>query len=82
MNVRWCIPSSGGCRGGGVSNVVSAATHDVCLGCAGQVASPAQRACGTGVANLDLVTMHPVVPDHVQSRFGVAPVQGANTGIR
>ncbi len=52
MSVRWCIPSGGGCSGGGVSDVVSAATHDVCLGCAGLMAGPARHACGADVANL------------------------------
>jgi hypothetical protein len=35
MKIRWCTLSGGGCSGGGVSNVVHAATHDVCPGCAG-----------------------------------------------
>jgi hypothetical protein len=61
---------------------VSAATHDVCPGCAGLMAGPAQRACGAGVANLDLVTMRPAVPNLVPSRFGVAPVRGAAMVIR
>jgi hypothetical protein len=81
MNVHWCVLSGGGCSGGGVSNVVSATTYDVCPGCAGLMADPAQRACGTDVANFDLVTMHPAVPDLVQNRFGVALVRGAETGI-
>jgi hypothetical protein len=81
MNVRWCAPSVGGCSGVWVSDVVSASTHGVCPGCTGLMAGPAQRACGTGVANLDLVTVHPAVPDLVPSRFGVAPVRGADTGI-
>ncbi len=61
---------------------MSAATHDVCLGCAGLMAGPAQRACGAGVANLDLVTVHPAVLDLVPRRLCVAPVRGADTGIR
>ncbi len=40
MNVHWCALSGGGCSRGGVSNVVSAATHDVCLGCAELMAGP------------------------------------------
>jgi hypothetical protein len=71
MKIRWCAPSGGGYRGVGISNVVSAATHDVCPGCTGLMASPVQRACGAGVANLDLVTMRPAVPNLVPSRFGV-----------
>ncbi len=48
----------------------------------GLMAGPAQRACGTGVANLDLVSMCPAVPDLAPtSRFGVAPVRGADTGF-
>jgi hypothetical protein len=82
MNVRWCASSGGGCSGGGVSNIVSAATHDVRPGCTRLMAGLAQCACGAGVANLDLVTMHPAVPDLVPSRFGVAPVRGADTGVR
>ncbi len=34
------------------------------------------------MANLDLVTLHLAVPDLVPSRFGVAPVRGADTGVR
>ncbi len=82
MNVRWCTLSGGDCNRGGVSNVVSAATHDVCLGCTRLMAGPTQRECGTCVANLDLVTMHPEVPNLVPSRFGVAPVREVDTGIR
>ncbi len=82
MNVRWCAPSGGGCSRGGVSNVVSAATHDVCSGCAGLMTSPAGRAYGAGVANLDIVTMHLAVPNIIPSRFGVAPVRGVNMGVR
>jgi hypothetical protein len=41
MNVRWCAPSGGGCSGGWVSDVVSAATHDVPPGSAGLMAGPA-----------------------------------------
>ncbi len=33
------------------------------------------------MANLDLVTMRPAVLDLVPSRFGVAPVRGADMGI-
>jgi hypothetical protein len=33
------------------------------------------------VANLDLVAVHPAVPNLVPSRFGVAPVRGADTGF-
>ncbi len=33
------------------------------------------------MANLDLVAMRPAVPDLVPSRFGVAPVRGADTGF-
>jgi hypothetical protein len=81
MNVCWCALSGGGCRGGRVSGVVSVATHDVCPGCAGLMAGLGQRACGTSVANLDLVSMCPAVPNLVPSRFGVAPVRGADTGF-
>jgi hypothetical protein len=81
MNVRWCALSGGGCSRGGVTNVVSAATHDDRPGCAGLMAGPARSACGTGVANLDLVTMHPAVPNLVPSRFDVAPVKGVDMGI-
>jgi hypothetical protein len=82
MNVCWCAPSGRGCSIGRVSNIVVIATHDVCLGCARLIAIPAQQACGAGVANLDLVTMHPAVSDFVPSRFGVAPVREADTGFR
>ncbi len=82
MNVRWCALSGGGCSGGGVSNIVSAATHDVRPGCTGLMAGPLQRACGTGVANLDFATVRPAVLDLVPSRFGVAPLRGADTGVR
>jgi hypothetical protein len=82
MNACWCTSSGGECIGGGVSNVVSAATHDVFPGSSKLMASPAQRACGAGVANLDLIIMRPAVPDFVPSRFGVASVRGADTGIR
>ncbi len=34
------------------------------------------------MANLDVVTVCPAVPDLVPSRFGVAPVRGADTGLR
>jgi hypothetical protein len=81
MNVCRCTPSGRGCSGGGVTNIVSAATHDVCPGCAGLMAGPAQCACRAGVANLDHVTVCPAVPDLVPSRFGVAPVRGADAGI-
>jgi hypothetical protein len=43
------------------------------------MAGPAQCACGAGVANLDLVTVHPSVPNLVPSRFGVAPVKEVDT---
>jgi hypothetical protein len=33
------------------------------------------------VANLDLVAVCPAVPNLVPSWFGVAPVEGANTGL-
>jgi hypothetical protein len=46
------------------------------------MAGPARHAYGAGVANLDLVTMRLAVPDLVPSRFGVALVRGADTGIR
>jgi hypothetical protein len=82
MNVRWCALSGKGCSGGGVSNVVSAATHDDRPGCTRLMAVPVQRACGAGVANLNLVTVHPAVPDLFPSRFGVAPVRGVDTGVR
>ncbi len=81
MNVRWCTPSGGGFSGGRVSNIVSAATHHVCPGCAGLMAGLAQRACGAGVTNVDLVTAHPAVTKLVPSRFGVAPVRETETGI-
>jgi hypothetical protein len=81
MNVRWCTPSGGGCSKGGVSDVVSAATHDVCPGCTGLMAGPAQCACGTGVAILDLVILHPAVAALVPIRIGVAPVRGADTCV-
>jgi hypothetical protein len=64
MNIRWWAPSGGRCSGGGVSNVVSAATHDVCPGCARLMAGPAQCACGAGVVNLDLVTVRPAVQQY------------------
>ncbi len=81
MNVCWCAPSGGGCTGGRVSNVVGVATCDVCPGCARLMASLAGPACGTGMANLDLVTMCPAVPDLVPRRFGVAPVRGVDMGF-
>jgi hypothetical protein len=74
--------SGGGCSRGGVSDIVSAATHDVCPGCTRLMAGPVQRACCADVANLDLVIMHPAVPDLVPSSFGVAPVRGVDRGIR
>jgi hypothetical protein len=67
MNVHWCTPSGGGCSVGGVSGIVNVATHDVCPGGARLMAGLALHACGTGVANLDLVTMHPAVPNLVPS---------------
>ncbi len=83
MNVCLCTPSGGGCSGCRVSDadVVSVATHDVCLGCTRLMAGLAGRACGAGVANLDLVPMHPAVPDLVPYRLGVAPVRGVDTGL-
>ncbi len=59
---------------------MSAATHEVCPVCTGLMVGPAQCACGAGVANLDLVTVRPAVPDLVPSRFGVASVRGVDTG--
>jgi hypothetical protein len=82
MNVCWCTPSGGECSSGRVSGIVSVATHDVCPGCARLMAGLAQCACGAGVANFDLVTLCPAVPKLVPSRFGVAPVRGADTGFR
>ncbi len=41
MKIRWCALLGGGCSGGGVSNVVSAAIHDVRPGCAGLMVGPA-----------------------------------------
>ncbi len=61
---------------------MNVATHDVCPGCTGMMAGLARQACGTGVANLDLVSMCPAVLDLVPSRFGVAPVRGVDTGFR
>jgi hypothetical protein len=81
MNVSWCTPSGGGCSGGRVSNVVSIATHDVCLGCTVLMARLARCACGAGVTNLNLVPMRPAVPDLVPCRFGVAPVRRVDTGF-
>ncbi len=60
---------------------MSAATHDVCLGCTRLMVGLAQHACGAGVTNLDLVAVRPAVPDLVPSRFGVAPVRGADSGV-
>ncbi len=76
MNVRWCT-----CSVGRVAGIVKVATHDVCLGCAGLMAGLARQACGTGVANLDLVSVCLAVPDLVPSRFGVAPVRGVDTSF-
>ncbi len=45
MNVRWCIPSGGGCSGGRVTSNLSVATHDVCPGHAGLMAGLARQAC-------------------------------------
>jgi hypothetical protein len=56
-----------------MSHIVSVATHDVCPGCTGLMAGLVKHACGAGVANLDLVTMRPAVPDLFPSRFGVVP---------
>jgi hypothetical protein len=44
------------------------------------MAGLARCACGAGVANLDLVPVHPAVPDLVPCRFGVAPVSRAVLG--
>jgi hypothetical protein len=82
MNVRWCTPSGGGCSGGRVTGIVSVATHDVYPGCAGLMAGLAQQACEAVVSNLDLVPVCPAVPNLVPSRFGVAPVGGADMGFR
>ncbi len=82
MNVCWCATSGGGCSSGRVSNVVGVANHDVCPGCAGLMAGLARHACGTGVANLDLVAVRLAVTNLFPSRFGVAPVRGADTGFR
>ncbi len=46
------------------------------------MAGPARRACGAGVAILDLVTMRPAVPDLVTGRFGVVPVRKVDAGVR
>jgi hypothetical protein len=83
MNVcqRRCTLSGGGCSVGEVSGVVNVATHDVCPACARLMAIVAQRACGTGVTNLDLVSVRSVVPNLVPKRFGVAPVRGADMGF-
>jgi hypothetical protein len=81
MNIRWCALSGQGCSKGRVSNVASVATHDNRPGCAKLMAGSAQHACGAGVANLDLVTMCPAVPNLVPSRSGVAPVRGADTKV-
>jgi hypothetical protein len=82
MNVRWCALSGGGCSSGGVSSVVCAATHDVCLGCAGLMAGLARGAGGAVVTNFDLVIVCSAVPNFVPRWFGVTPVGGANTGLR
>jgi hypothetical protein len=81
MIVHWCTSSGGGCSGGRVTGILSVATHDVCLGRARLMASLGQQACGDVVSNFDLVSMCPAVPDFVPSRFGVAPMGGADTGI-
>ncbi len=60
---------------------MSVATRDVCPGCTGQMAGLVRRACGAGVANLDLVPKRPAVPNLVSCRFGVAPVRGADMGF-
>jgi hypothetical protein len=85
--LRWnecplCTLSGGGCSGGGVSGVVHAFTHDVFPGHAGLMASLARQAGGAVVANFDLVSMCPAVPDFVPHWFGVTPVGGAKTGLR
>ncbi len=81
MNVRGCAPSGGGCSSGRLTGVLSVATHDVCLGHAVLMAGLAQQACGGVVSNLDLVSTCPVVPDLAPSRFGIAPVGGADRGL-
>jgi hypothetical protein len=81
MNVRWYASSGGGCSSGRVSGIVGVATHDVCLGFTQLMAGLVQQACGTGGANLDLVSMCPAVLDLIPSRFGVAPVRGADMGF-
>jgi hypothetical protein len=81
MIVHWCTQSGGVCSIGRVSSIVNVATHDVCPGCAGLMDGLAQQACGAGVANLDLISVCPAVPDFVPSRFGVAPVRGVDTGF-
>jgi hypothetical protein len=78
MNVCWCTLSGGGGSGGRVTVILSVATHDSCLGCAGLMAGLARRACGAVMSNLYLVSVCPAVPDLVPNRFGVAPVGGAN----
>ncbi len=82
MNVRWYAPSGGGYSVGRVSGVVNVATHDVHPGCTGLMAGLARGACSAGVANLDLVSVHPAVPNLVPSRFGIAQVRGANMSFR
>ncbi len=46
------------------------------------MAGLARQACGTGVANLDLLSVHPAVTDLIPSRFGVVPVRGVDTSFR
>ncbi len=80
MNVHWFALSGGGCSGGGISSIVRASTHDVCLGCAKLMAGLARQAGGAVVANLDLVAVCPAVPNFVPSWFVVTPVGRANMG--
>jgi hypothetical protein len=51
------------------------------LCCAWLMAGLAQHACGAGVANLDLVTMRPAIPDLFPSRFDTALAKGADMGF-
>ncbi len=82
MNVRWCASSGGECSGGRVTGVVCVASHDVHPGCTGLMAGLVRQAYEAVVANLDLVSVCPAVPNLVPSRFGVAPVGGADSGFR
>jgi hypothetical protein len=82
MNVCWCIPSGGGCSGGGVSGVVCAASHYVPKGCTRLVSCLVQRAGGAAVANFDLVSVCPAVANFVPHWFGVTLLRGPITGLR